>query len=214
MTSRAQPVSSHLEDPGRGEITRWLHGWAAGDAEATERLLDEVYSQLRRLANHLLHNQAGQLTLQPTELVHEAYLRLAGQKRVVWKNRQQFFAVAGQILRRLIVDQLRFRARDKRGGGAEKVAIAEVTLSVEGIDLDLLALDEALSRLEAIDSQAAKVVELRYFAGLDHDEVAAALGIGRATVGRAWRFARAWLKGQLSGGAVVEAAHGGSCGGD
>ncbi|MEM1204340.1 MAG: ECF-type sigma factor [Acidobacteriota bacterium] len=188
------------------DLTELLHDWSAGDAEARDRLIAEVYPQLRKLAGHLKNQRPGNVSIQTTEIVHEAYFKLIDQRRVSWKDRAHFFAVTARLLRRLIVDQQRHRRRAKRGGGIDHVAVdpggevpglVELAVCDQGQDLDVLALDRALHELTEVDEVAGQVVELRYFGGLDHDETAEVLGIGRATVGRRWRFARAWLRSRL-----------------
>ena len=181
----------------RGEITELLVAWNAGDEEARARLAEAIYPDLRRLAAFHLARRPGDISLQATELAHEAYFKLVDQNRVTWENRAQFFAVLSQLLRRVLVDRARHRTREKRGGDREILPIDEVVVRVEGRNLDVLALDRALEELEGIDPSAVRVVEALFFAGLTHDEAAAALGIGRATVGRSWRFARAWLQKRL-----------------
>lgn len=181
----------------RGDITQLLVDWCDGQQGAEDRLIEQVYPQLRKLAAHLLQHRGSGATLQVTELVHETYLKLIDQQRVSWQNRAHFFAIVSRLLRRSIVDHVRKRSRAKRNHGVAALPLDEVTVKVDGQDIQVLALDQALERLGAIDPMAARVVELRYFAGLTHDEVAEALGIGRATVGRSWRFARAWLAGHL-----------------
>ena len=155
-----------------GEVTRLLLAWGKGDGKALDELIPIVYDELHRLAvQHLARERAGH-TLQPTAVVHEAYLRLVDQKRVTWKNRGHFFAVAAQAMRRLLVDHARARGREKRGGAATRVSLEEADPSVPPKDADVLALDLALEKLATLDSTQAKVVELRYFGGLTVDETA------------------------------------------
>ncbi len=185
------------EQDAGGNVTRLLQRWTEGDEAARDRLFAFVYPQLHKLAGHLRDRHGGEPALEVTELVNEVFLKLAVQTRTKWKNRAQFFAVAGHALRRILVDSQRHRLRAKRGGGAAAVPLDEVTLAVEGHGVDGLDLDRALEQLKEVDGTAARVVELRYLAGLSHSETAAALGIGRASVGRCWRFARAWLRARL-----------------
>lgn len=184
-------------DTPSGPITQLFSAWNQGDTAAREQLLEALYPELKVMASRRLAAVGRPITLDSVDLLHEAYLKLVDQRQAEWQNRQHFFALAARVVRRVLMDHLRHRFRDKRGGQAENLPIDDITLAVEGIDIDLMDLDRALVRLEEVDPQAARVVELRYFAGLGHDETAAALGIGRATVGRSWRFARAFLKSHL-----------------
>src|SRR5438128_5157520 len=159
-----------------GDVTRLLLAWSQGDTKALEELIPLVYDELHRLAEqHLLRERAGH-TLQPTAVVHEAYLKLVDQKRVTWKNRGHFFAVAAQAMRRLLVDHARARGREKRGGAATRVSLEEANPSVPAREADVIALDQALEKLAALDSTQARVVELHYFGGLTADETAEVLG--------------------------------------
>jgi len=186
------------------DITGLLVAWQAGDAGALNDLLPIVYDELRRQARRALRREADGHTLQPTALVHEAYLRLIDQRRVQWEGRTQFFAIAAQLMRRILVDHARTRRRGKRGGGAVHVTLPDVpatdgaTAGNDGTPVDPLDLDEALTRFAALDPHKARLVELRYFAGLSIPEAAAALGVSAATVGREWAVARAWLRRELS----------------
>jgi RNA polymerase sigma factor (TIGR02999 family) len=181
-----------------GDVTRLLLAWSQGDSKALDELIPLVYDELHRLAQrHLLRERAGH-TLQPTAVVHEAYLKLVDQKRVTWKNRGHFFAVAAQAMRRLLVDHARARGREKRGGAATRVALEEADPSVLPKDADVMALDQALEKLATLDSTQARVVELRYFGGLTADETAEVLGTSVATVGRAFFLAKVWLHRELS----------------
>ena len=181
-----------------GDVTRLLKSWHDGDEEALEQLVPLVYDELRRLADRHLRGESDALTLQPTALVHEAFLRLV-DLRLDWQGRVHFFGVAAGIMRRILVDLARARQRRKRGGG-------ERPLSLAGLDFagpadhgqpDLTAVDEALVELEARDARKARAVELRYFAGLTNDEIAEVLGISRPTVERDLRMAKAWLSNHL-----------------
>ncbi len=163
-----------------------------------EQLLPLVYDALRGIARSQLRRERADHTLQSAELVHEAYERLADQSRVNWRGRTHFFAVAAQVMRRLLVDHARQRARRKRGGGLQRITLGDVAA---GSDLDLeelLALDRALKKLAALHEREARVVELRYFGGLTTREVASVVGVTERTVRRDWTFARAWLKRELS----------------
>jgi RNA polymerase sigma factor (TIGR02999 family) len=180
-----------------GEITGLLRAWTEGDAEAGDRLFEAIYPQLHRVVSRrLLSDRAGD-RLQTTDLLHETYLRLADQKRLTWNDRSHFFAIAATLVRRVVVDHARHRRRLRRGAGSKHVDLDAVELPVEIPLVDLVALDTALTELAAINSTAARVVELRYFAGLSQEETADVLGIGRATAVRAWRFARSWLRQRL-----------------
>lgn len=181
-----------------GEVTRLLTAWSSGDAGALEKLIPLVYDELHRLAEQYLARERAGVTLQPTAVVHEAYLKLVDQKRVTWKNRSHFFAVAAQAMRRLLVDHARSRAAQKRGGGETRVALEEADRIVSPKETDVLALDRALEKLASLDSTQARIVELRYFGGLTLDETAGILGTSASTVGRAFRLAKAWLYRELS----------------
>ena len=188
-------------DPSK-EVTRLLGSWSRGDPEAREALMPLVYAELRRLAASYLRRERTDHTLQPTALVHEAYLRLVEQKSVQWQDKSHFFAITAQLMRRILVDHARGHLADKRGSGAPKVPLTEAIVMSQERPAELLALDESLSRLAALDAQQARVVELRVFAGLTVEETAEVLGISSATVKRDWRMAKAWLLQEAkSGGA-------------
>lgn len=175
-----------------------LRAWSDGDHEALAKLLPLVYDELHRQAHRCLRGERVGHTLQTTDLIHEAYLKLAGQSEVAWENRTHFFALSAQLMRHILVDYARAKHRAKRGGDAFRLSLSEVTrLAAKEPDVDLLALDEALTRLAAIDEQQGRVVELRYFSGLDIEETAATLGISPATVKRDWTTAKAWLGREL-----------------
>jgi RNA polymerase sigma factor (TIGR02999 family) len=181
--------------------------WGAGDANALDSLVPLVYAELRQQARHALRREGEGHTLQPTALVHEAWLRLAGQTHARWEGRSQFFAVAVQVMRRVLVDHARTRLAQKRGGGAQQVSLGDdsdpalaAASEESSLDaVDVLALDDALTRLAVIDPQKARLVELRYFVGLSIPEAATALGVSPATVGREWAVARMWLRRELEG---------------
>lgn len=175
-----------------GELTRLLQGWNAGDAEARERLLAMVYGQLRRLAARQLRREHGVRTISPTALVHEAYLRLAGQAALEWRDRAHFFGIVGVTMRRVLVDAARRRGSAKRGGEWRRITLGQVAaLAAHGVDL--LDLDRALAALAELDPRQARIVELRFFADLGVEETAEVLGLSPATVKRDWSVARAWL---------------------
>ena len=159
-----------------------------------------VYQELRRRAVAYLRRERSDHTLQPTALVHEAYLRLVGQQRVVWQNRAHFFGIAAQMMRRILVDHAREHRAAKRPGAAFKVALDDRMGAIEAPEYELLEIDQALSELARVDSRAAQIVELRYFAGLSEKEVARALSLSRATVTREWQTARAWLYRRMTKG--------------
>jgi RNA polymerase sigma-70 factor, ECF subfamily len=192
---------------GKG-VTELLRAWGAGDVQASESLVRLVYAELRRQAQLVLRREDEGHTLQPTALVHEAWLRLGDQHDVRWESRSQFFAIAAQMMRRVLLDHARARHALKRGGAGLQVSLGDVGLlsgdagarSALGppIDpLDIITLDEALARLAVLDPQKARLVELRYFAGLSIPETAAALGVSTATIGREWAIARMWLRREL-----------------
>ncbi len=176
------------------EVTRILSDLAQGDPQAAGQLLPLVYEELRRLAAQRLAGEAPGQTLQPTALVHEAYLKLVGpDPDHAWNDRAHFFAAAAEAMRRILIDNARQKQRQKRGGGRQRVPLAQADAMAATPDDDLLALDEALARLAAAHPVKAELVKLRYFAGLSEQEAAAALGLSRATASRYWTFARAWL---------------------
>lgn len=184
------------------EVTELLQAWGAGDADACEALARLVYAELRRQARRALRREGEGHTLQPTALVHEAWLRLDAQLHANWRSRSQFFAVAAQMMRRVLVDHARTKRALKRGGSAAQVTLgtmdAEPATPEPSLDaVDLLALDDALHRLATLDPRKARLVELRYFAGLSIPEAAEALGVSEATLGREWVVARMWLRREL-----------------
>ncbi|HET7584930.1 MAG TPA: sigma-70 family RNA polymerase sigma factor [Gemmatimonadaceae bacterium] len=185
-----------MTSPKRGETTRLLAAWRDGDDAAGERLLPLVYAELHEIASRCMRDERGAATLQPTALVHEAYLRLVGSD-VTWEGRRHFFAVAARTMRRVLVDHARARLRDKRGAGAVCITLQDRPQPDAGDPLDVIAIDAALERLAALDQRKARAIELHYFAGLDYDEIAATLGVSAATVHRDLRFARRWMYDQL-----------------
>ena len=174
-----------------------LADWAAQDPTAKERLVTIVYDELRRLAHHYMRGERAGHTLQTTALVNEVYLRLAGIKGLQWRDRTHFFAMAGTLMRRVLVDYARSSKRDKRGGGVVVTSLDDAAVTTEP-NVDIVALDEALERLATVDPQQCRVVELRFFAGLSIDETAEALGVSPATVKRDWTTAKAWLHHELT----------------
>ncbi len=180
------------------EITQLLAKWGAGDAGALDELVPLVYDELRQLARSYLRQQSHSITLQPTALVHEAYLRMTGKQQVNFKNRAQFFGLAAKIIHDLLVDHVRQRQAMKRGGDQQQVSLTYVDLSGKQAEIDLLALHEALHRLTQMNAQHARIVELRFFGGLTIEETAEALGVSHATVERDWSVARTWLYCELN----------------
>ena len=193
------PAEGVSPAPPEHKVTELLRAWAAGDARASDSLVELVYEELRRQARLALRREHEGHTLQPTALVHEAWLRLGDQHDARWENRTQFFAVAAQTMRRVLLDHARARGALKRGGGAEQVSLTDSAAATDTpIDaVDLIALDDALTRLAAVDPQKARLVDLRYFAGLSIPEAAEVLGVSTATVTREWAVARAWLRREL-----------------
>lgn len=180
------------------DVTGLLLSWRQGDAEALDRLVPLVYDELRRVARrHLRREQPGH-ALQATALVHEVFLRLVDVDRLTLKNRTHFFAVAAKLMRQILVDQARRQHADKRGGGVTIVSLDDVSPATQPASVDVLALDQALEMLSALDARQCRVVELRFFAGLNIDETADALGISPATVEREWALAKSWLFRRLS----------------
>jgi RNA polymerase sigma factor (TIGR02999 family) len=186
------------DDSQRQQVSRLLADWSKDDPAARDALVAIVYKELRRLAHHYMQGERANHTLQTTALVNEAYLRLTDLTRMQWRDRAHFFAMAATLMRRILVDHARDRARDKRGGGVVFTALEDEQVAAPST-IDALALDAALDRLAAIDPLHARIVELRYFAGLTIDETSEALRISPATVKREWTWARAWLYHQLGG---------------
>jgi RNA polymerase sigma factor (TIGR02999 family) len=181
------------------DVTELLHAWSAGDLDARDQAMGLVYQELRRrAAAHLRRERAGH-TLQPTALVHEAYIRLVDQRRAVWQNRAQFLAVASQMMRRILVDRARARRMTKRSGRWAQVTLDEAGVTVAPIEIDVLDLDAALTQLGAFDARKSRIAELRFFGGLSLEETGQVLQVSVATVERDWQAARAWLFKALSG---------------
>jgi RNA polymerase sigma factor (TIGR02999 family) len=181
------------------DVTKILDAIVAGDSGAADQLLPLVYNELRRLAAGRLAREAPGQTLEPTALVHEAYIRLVGDANFVWQNRAHFFAAAAESMRRILIDRARGKKRIKRGAHAKRLNLKDVDLAYELPSDELLALDEALQKLEGEDPDKASLVKLRFYAGLTLQQAAEALGISRATADRYWRFARAWLYQEITG---------------
>jgi RNA polymerase sigma factor (TIGR02999 family) len=184
---------------GSQQITHLLLAWGQGDEAALEALMPLVYDELRKVAARHLRGQRAGHTLQTTALVNEAYLRLIDASQVQWQNRAHFFAVAAHFMRRILVDFARSRNYQKRGGGAQAVDLDDAVIVAPERGADLLALDEALTRLQALNERQAQVVELRYFGGLSEEETSEALKVSVRTVRRDWNFARVWLHRELTG---------------
>jgi RNA polymerase sigma factor (TIGR02999 family) len=198
LPARAASQSTAPSGEASHGVTELLRAWGAGDAGASEELVPLVYAELRRQARRALRRERDGHTLQATALVHEAWLRLDGQHDARWEGRTQFLAVAAQTMRRVLVDHARARRALKRGGGGTQVTLGDADHAAAARDdVDVLALDDALARLAILDPRKARLVELRYFAGLSIPEAAAALGISLATVGREWAVARMWLRREL-----------------
>ena len=183
--------------PSPQEVTQLLAHWSQGDDDALGELTPLVYEELRRLAHHFMDGQRADHTLQTTALVNEAYLRLADQTNPSWQNRAHFFAVAARAMRQILVNYAESHRSQKRGGGALKVELDEVALVSPEESKEIVNLHEALERLATLDSRKAQVVELKYFGGLNYDEMAEVLKISRVTVRRDWEFAKAWLYAEL-----------------
>ena len=187
-----------MADPSIQEITQLLVAWNKGEDSALDKLAPLVHAELHRLAKHYMAGERSGHLLQTTALVNEAYLRLIDWKNVEWQNRAHFFGLAAQIMRRILVDFARAQQREKRGGDAFCVSLSEAVEQPQGQRADLVALDDALQTLERIDARQARVVELRYFAGLSLEETAEALNISVMTVRRDWSMAKAWLFRELN----------------
>lgn len=177
----------------QADVTTLLDRAGQGDRVATAELFPLVYDELRRLSEQFLAGEAVGHTLQPTALVHEAYLRLVGPVETTWENRRHFFGAAARAIRRILTDHARSKHRIKRGGEQKRISLDDVDPSVGASEVDLLGLDEALRQLSEIDPQKANLVELKFYGGLSVEEIAKSLGVSESTVAREWRFARAWL---------------------
>ena len=193
----ADNLLHNLVQHAQDNVTKLLLDWGAGNRAALDALTPLVYDELRRLAGHYLRRERPDHTLQSTELVHEAYMRLIDQRNVRWQNRAQFFGLAAELIRRILVDHARAKQAAKRGGTAVKLTLDEALDASAGRDLDLVRLDDSLKALAEVDAQQGRIVELRYFAGLTIEETAEALDISPATVKRDWVVAKAWLRRQM-----------------
>ena len=179
--------------PDKNEVTQWLIAGSGGDARALEALLPLVYDELHRQAVRFFHRERAGHTLQPTALVNEVYLRLINQHEVNWQNRAQFFGIAAEMMRRILVSHARGRQAQKRGGAAQHITLDEGVAAEPQRDLNLLALDDALTRLEQLDPEKSRMVELRFFSGLSVQETAEVMGVSPRTIDRQWQTAKAWL---------------------
>jgi RNA polymerase sigma-70 factor, ECF subfamily len=184
--------------PKQHEITQLLAEWSDGNQSALDELYPLVYDELHRLARRYMSRERQGHTLQTTALINEAYVRLVDQRNVHWANRSHFFAISAQIMRRILIDHARRHAYAKRGGGAQQVSLDEAAIVTRTAGAELLRLDEALKSLAEMDPRRSQVVELRYFGGLNNEEIAGVLNISENTVTRDWNMARAWLHRQLS----------------
>ncbi|HEY9405336.1 MAG TPA: sigma-70 family RNA polymerase sigma factor [Pyrinomonadaceae bacterium] len=195
-----------MNDSPPRDVTALLLSWSAGDEGAAAALMPLVYDELRRLARNYLRRERPDHTLEPTALVNEAYLRIVDQRRVSLQNRAQFFGLAAQLMRHILVDHARTRGAEKRGGLQPRLSLDEARVMIEDRAAGVVALDEALKRLAAVDPRKSQIVEMRFFGGLSVEETAGALGISAKTVKRDWRNAKMWLHRELSGDAegVVE----------
>jgi RNA polymerase sigma-70 factor, ECF subfamily len=183
-----------ISSPPREHVTRMLIDWSKGDTGAPERLMPLVYEELRGLARQYLQRERSDHTLQATGLVHEAYLRLVDETASTWKNRAHFFGVAAQVMRRILVDYARSHRAEKRGGNWDKIAFDDALAPSSERGIDLIALDDALKDLLALDPRQSRIVELRFFGGLTNEEVGEVLQVSPRTVKREWRIAKAWLR--------------------
>ncbi|MGZ5537581.1 MAG: sigma-70 family RNA polymerase sigma factor [Chthoniobacterales bacterium] len=190
-----------MAEPMPADVTQLLGQWSAGDRAALDEIIPLVYDELRRMAHgHMARERAGH-TMQATALVNEVYLKMKNERGSTWKNRAQFFAVAAQMMRRILVDYARQHTRAKRGGGAQQVTLDDAMLVSKDNASEMLAVDEALQKLEQLDKRKSQVAVMRFFAGLTAEEAAEALSVSVEPVARDWRFARAWLRKEL--GAVA-----------
>jgi len=180
-------------------VTMLLERMQAGDNAAAAQLMPLIYEELRALASRYFHREDAQHTLQPTALVHEAYLRLVRNEDARWENRGQFLAVAARVMRNVLINHARDRRAQKRGGGLQRITLSDMAAPADSDIVDLLALDEAMQSLEGLNERHARIVELRVFSGLTLQETASVMGISESTVSADWTVAKAWLKSRLSG---------------
>jgi len=194
-----------MTTPAPEEVSRLLRDWSNGDQAALNKVMPVVYQELRRLARHYMRNERAGHTLQTTALVNEAYMRLADYKNMRWQSRAHFFAVAAQVMRRILVESARSRNYAKRGGGAQRVELDEAAVVSAVRSAEVIAVDEALTELESWDARKGRIVELRFFGGLSIEETAEVLKVSPTTVQREWRSAKAWLYRAIGEGGGVEA---------
>ncbi len=192
-------MTERAPDPDTGPVTQLLVAWNAGDRSALDEMVPFVYDELHRLAARYLSRERPGHTLVPTALVSEVYLRLIDQHKTDWRNRAQFLGLAASMMRRILANHARDRAAAKRGGGRQPVSLSLIEAPSGAPDVDLIALEDALDKLAAMDARKAKVVELRFYGGLTMEEIAEVIGVSRATVEREWSFARAWLYDSIEG---------------
>jgi RNA polymerase sigma-70 factor (ECF subfamily) len=181
-----------------GEVTELLHAWADGDTAALQQLIPHVHSELHRIAKRYMRSESRSHTLEPTALINEAYIRLVDWKNLQWNDRCHFFAVAAQIMRKVLIDHARARAAQKRGGLAHRTTLKTAVLAGQQSSLDLMTLNAALDRLTALDQRKSRVMELRVFGGLTVEETAEAMQVAVITVRRDWQFSLAWLRRELA----------------
>jgi len=192
-----------MSDSDAHEITEILQAWRGGDADAVERLFPLVYDELRRQAKRYLQRERSDHTLQPTALVHEAYMKLAGESSLAVENRVHFYGIASRVMRQILVDHARRHNAEKRGGSAQRFSVENIDILPEQSAGDLLELNDALQKLETIDERKCRVVDMRFFGGLNESEIAEVLGVNEKTVRRDWQFAKLWLFRELSYGNQV-----------
>jgi RNA polymerase sigma factor (TIGR02999 family) len=195
-----------MGDTGPADVTRLLRSWSSGNSSALDQLVPMVYAELQRIADRHLNAEYRAHTLQPTALVHEAFLRLEGGVDISWHDRAHFFAVAAQVMRRVLVDHARSRLAQKRGGGAIAITLDESSKYAESAEPDVLDVDRALEELAALDQRQARIVELRFFGGMSVEETAEALNISPATVKREWTVAKTWIRRRLMAGGEAHGA--------
>ncbi|HEX8370757.1 MAG TPA: sigma-70 family RNA polymerase sigma factor [Pyrinomonadaceae bacterium] len=192
------PLKHFMGDGQASEITQILQDWNDGSEDAKERLLPFVYDELRRQARFFMAKERSNHTLQPTALVHEAFLRLSEQSGADWRDRSHFYGIASRLMRQILVDHARAHAAEKRGASPIHFSLEDVQISVEDRAGSILALDEALERLAEFDERQAKIIEMRFFGGMNNGEIAEALDVSERTVGREWQSARLWLYRELN----------------
>ena len=194
-----------MTKPAPEEVSQLLQDWSNGDQAALDKVMPVVYQELHRLAHHYMRRERAGHTLQTTALVNEAYLRLADYKKMRWQSRTHFFAVAAQVMRRILVEKARSKKFAKRGGGAQQISLDETAIVSAGRSAEVIAVDEALTDLESWDPRKGRIVELRFFGGLSIEETAEVLKVSPTTVQREWRSAKAWLHRAISEGDRIEA---------